>query len=430
MNQPKTIQSENLQRIHFDKFEKDFSFIVNGTIYKTNSFVANILSPTISKLFEKNMKTSCYQINIEYEGDFNQIIQYGEMKTIKINSKQNQYFRNIMKQLGNSDEALQFSKVLQEKISFGNIIERINVKKELDINLNEEIEFISSNFHEFHSKYPEALTKFGVDIVEQIISNNKLIIYDEKELFDIILQLYLKSKDYSSLFSYIIFMNLSKESIQEFIKHFDINYINKFIWEKISLLLKQDISIQAKESYQKSYYYRYQKRYLPKKRQENIFQYLNQMCGANAHMKEIIQITSSSQSIGTISNIIEKNDSDFATTDALDSWIQFDFKERNIIFDSYTLKSGNYEFSRMIMDGDEPLTNWALEVSNDGQYYRQVDRQTNCDLLKERLKTATFKVSISTPVRFVRLRRLGKNSGFSHRTLRLSQIEFSGYIYE
>ena len=42
----------NIKRIDFQKFEKDFLFIVNGKRYQTNSFVANILSPNISKNYK------------------------------------------------------------------------------------------------------------------------------------------------------------------------------------------------------------------------------------------------------------------------------------------------------------------------------------------------------------------------------------------
>ena len=47
----KKIGIGKIQRIQFDKLQKDFSFIVNGKIYKTNSFVANILSTNISNKF-------------------------------------------------------------------------------------------------------------------------------------------------------------------------------------------------------------------------------------------------------------------------------------------------------------------------------------------------------------------------------------------
>ena len=86
-----------IRRIEFDNFEKDFLFIVNGKIYQTNSFVANILSPNISNLFKQNLNVSYYQINTTHEGDFHRIIEYGEMKTINIQAEENQYFERIRK---------------------------------------------------------------------------------------------------------------------------------------------------------------------------------------------------------------------------------------------------------------------------------------------------------------------------------------------
>ena len=38
----------DIGRIYFHEFEKDFLFIVNGKIYRTNLIVENILSPNIS----------------------------------------------------------------------------------------------------------------------------------------------------------------------------------------------------------------------------------------------------------------------------------------------------------------------------------------------------------------------------------------------
>ena len=58
MNEVVKIGFENIERIQFDKLEKDFSFIVNDQIYRTNSIVAAILSPRISNLLEENMKIS------------------------------------------------------------------------------------------------------------------------------------------------------------------------------------------------------------------------------------------------------------------------------------------------------------------------------------------------------------------------------------
>ena len=62
MNDFVKIGVENIERIQFDKFEKDFSFIVNGKIYKTNSFVANILSTNISNKFSDEI--SYYEMKV------------------------------------------------------------------------------------------------------------------------------------------------------------------------------------------------------------------------------------------------------------------------------------------------------------------------------------------------------------------------------
>ena len=61
----------NIERIDFHEFEKDFSFIVNGKIYQTNSFVANILSSNISKNYKEKVNTSYYKINTKHQGHFN-----------------------------------------------------------------------------------------------------------------------------------------------------------------------------------------------------------------------------------------------------------------------------------------------------------------------------------------------------------------------
>ena len=427
MNPFAKIGIDNIQRIQFDKFEKDFSFIVNGQVYKTNKFVANILSPHISNLFEGNMNLSYYKINTEDEGDFNRIIKYGEMKEINIKKKEEkQYFRSILKQLGNGDEVLRFSKKFQENISIENAIQRLQSKKKLKINFDEEISFISSNFHDFYTLYPEVMSKLDVDSIEQILTNDKLKLYNEEEVFDLILKLYLRSNDYSQLFSYVIFMNLSKEYIQEFTENFDINDMNKAIWKTICCRLEQDICKESVSAYQASHHDFLKKRYLRSKYQHNIIQYLSKQCHGNVQAQNIIRITSSSTYSDDykVENVLEKNDNKiFGSKDIEDSWIQFDFKERKVLLDSYTLKTiNNFETACH-------LKSWVLEVSDDGQNYTEIDRQFYCDLICGPLKTETFPVCCSCPHRFVRLMQTEENWGGSN-SLWINQIEFSGFIYE
>ena len=424
MNNFTQISIGNVKRIKFNKFEKDFSFIVNGKVYKTNSFVANILSPNISKKLQENMNLAYYLINTKEIGDFNRIIKYGEMKTINIKEEENQYFTMIMKQLGNINEALRFSKEFQGEISYENVIQRIKTKKQLNVNSDKEIAYISSNFHDFHTKNPESIFELDVDTIEQIITNDQLKLFNEDELLDIILKLYIKSKEYSILFSYIIFMNLSTQSIKEFNTKFDINDINNSIWESIRCRLEQDISFESKIAYKKSHRGSLNKRYTIK-RYEHIIQHLSKYYHGNVHVKNAVQIISSSKYDDgeKVKNIVEQNNKDFATKNEIGSWIQLDFKKRNVLLDSYTLVTFNGN------ENDEHLKNWILEVSNDGENYKEIDRQENCDFLNGSLNRATFQVSCSTSQRFVCLRQTGKNWGGNYH-LNLNQIEFSGFLYE
>lgn len=41
---------ENFKRVPFQKYDHDFTIFFNGNPYKTNRFIADILSPKISKL--------------------------------------------------------------------------------------------------------------------------------------------------------------------------------------------------------------------------------------------------------------------------------------------------------------------------------------------------------------------------------------------
>ena len=437
MQSKQRIGIEHIQSIKFDKFEEDFSFIVNEEIYKTNSFVAIILSPNVSKLFEENKNVSYYEIKTKYEGDFNKIIKYGEMKFVDIQEEEKKYFEDVLKQLGNNVEFIRFSKDFQEPISYQNVINRLEIKKELDVNLDEEITFISSNFHDFITTSPDSIFTFDIDIIEQIISNDKLKLYNEEELFNIILELYSKSKEYSLLFSYVIFLNLTSESIRKFNQNFDINDMNISIWENICHRLEQDISSKSKETYLKSNQEFLKNRYdindeISKnplttddqqnnnKRYEKIIQHLSEQCHGNVHLKNIVTITCSSKSDGDVQNIVDQNDNTSFSSDGVsNSWIQLDFKERKVLLDGYTLKTWG-------QDGGH-LRNWVLEVSNDGLTYTEIDRHKKCPILNGPLNTATFKVSCSTPQRFVRLKQIGSNTnGYSY--LNLNQIEFSGSL--
>ena len=83
-----------------------------------------------------------------------------------------------MKLLRNNSNISQFYEELQGEISYENVIQPIKSKQELNITFDEEIIFLSSNFHDFYTKYPELIFTLDLDIIELIImKKNYLILF-------------------------------------------------------------------------------------------------------------------------------------------------------------------------------------------------------------------------------------------------------------
>ena len=54
--------------------------MIHSEIYHTNLFFANMIRWKYNEYFNDNITVSYYQVNTEYNGDFNQNIEYGNWK--------------------------------------------------------------------------------------------------------------------------------------------------------------------------------------------------------------------------------------------------------------------------------------------------------------------------------------------------------------
>lgn len=82
--------------------------------------------------------------------------------------------------------------------------------------ITKEIELISERFYEIAKSEKEKISQLGYDTVSRIISNSKLCIETEDDIFDLIIDLYSQNPEYVNLFSFVIFKNVSKEKMEEF----------------------------------------------------------------------------------------------------------------------------------------------------------------------------------------------------------------------
>ena len=107
--------------------------------------------------------------------------------------------------------------------------------------------------------------------------------------------------------------------------------------------------------------------------------HLTELCGGNVHEKGIVEITSSSDGNEHCWDVVNySSNHNWYTNNVLNSWIQFDFKDRSVSVTHYALKSREH-------DSYTPLQ-WILSGSMDGQRWTIIDIQ-NTEEIKGSSKT-------------------------------------------
>ena len=184
------LSNKNMKNLNLDLYEKDFTFIINGKEIKTAKFIADILSPLISKMHRSDPTFDHYQINIENKKynnsfDFNKILNLvlnigtnDDLNDDEFSQDDLDIIEEILLQLHNED----FYPInsVKETINDSNVFERItyktkNRKHNMTI-IRDEIDYISKNFYRFQQ---DELFKLPLEIIDSIISNRYLVVSSE-----------------------------------------------------------------------------------------------------------------------------------------------------------------------------------------------------------------------------------------------------------
>jgi hypothetical protein len=128
--------------------------------------------------------------------------------------------------------------------------------------------------------------------------------------------------------------------------------------------------------------------------------YLTVKCGGNVHDKDVVEITASSSS-NSARNAANLEDSSLFYSDYYKpgQWICLDFKTLRIEPTHYTIK----------VDGEYYLKSWAIEGSDDGASWTEIDRRENNNDLNKAWVMKTFAVSRPGSFEKIRLRQTGSN---------------------
>ena len=219
-----SLSIKNLKDIPFNKYPKDFTFIVDGKRYQTPRIVADILSPKIRKLHcvdefinefyintkDPSIKLLLHDGKIQDDSDdyFESFLNLCQFENKEYEENIRSRFMLYFYLLGNITEYVHLINNQSKEIMVDNAINRLisilSIESKMDDftdidvqNSKEIIKFVASHFEDIDKKQ---LSDLNVEILDEIFRSDSLIINEEDSLFNFFFTLFEKNISYLFLF--------------------------------------------------------------------------------------------------------------------------------------------------------------------------------------------------------------------------------------
>ena len=442
--------NETLQNIIQDKRRDKFVFIVNKIRYEVPLSYALGISPYITKQYLNDPTFREIEINDKekIEDEFSKFI---SGKEIKKNAfiKFGKLFKN--------EEMIEKWK-LTKKITKETVIEslkdmyEINDKNYEDI--NEEINFIAEHLEEMK----EEIKQLNEEILIYILRNINLSVQSEDTIWEIMKERLkeMKLKIYKGegkvkeiekirekrriLMTTIKVENLSKMNFKEYIEEIEaedlennrilVNNEDKskiILWNQIQkIILNNIIDIKIKKK-AKDQCNNLKIEHKEGKDFEGIIKYLEDKHGQNIHQRGIITISASSTySSSNPEKVIDYhwNNVWYSFYQNPGEWWEINFKKMKVRMNGYSLKTGN--------DRDYThLKNWVIEGKNEGEEWKEIDRQINNEDLNGFSYQHYYSIpEMTEPYQYIRIKCIGVAHNCASYYLLLTNLEIFGEIDE
>lgn len=112
--------TETILNIPLQEYKEDFTFIVNGKMFKTNRLIADLLSPNICRLHSIDPTINTFTINTQAKGNFSYVLNLIKFEQTEIPMNEVQFVSDVIEKLGNN--SIRFiEKVQSVKITIENV---------------------------------------------------------------------------------------------------------------------------------------------------------------------------------------------------------------------------------------------------------------------------------------------------------------------
>ncbi|KAK8892257.1 hypothetical protein M9Y10_029481 [Tritrichomonas musculus] len=403
--------TNTIKQVPLDNYPKDFAFIINGQQFKTSKIIADLISPTISKIHRNDPTVSEFLINTKEAGNFQNVLDLITFRSNEIKQEEMEFIFEIFSTLGIDDSQIEIE---IPEFTIDGVIELIKDQEHLSsffsTNLTREIKYLSEHFYELTEEQKDQISQFSTDTIERVVCNDNLQLECEDQLLKFINKLYIENKDFSYMYEYVSFSNVGFEAMDEFMQFFDFSNLTAGSWFALSKRLHcSKNELKVKNRY---------RRKIPfsQSNLNGIFDYLQR----NSKIDEEVKVKTLHENGGYLYKVIKiDNTSNIHLPDNSDyPCICFEFSNHRIIPSHYTIRSNDPNLKSWIIEGSEDEINWMI-----------IDEQKNCSFLNYPNCLRTFEIkkreNNEKKLKFIRIR--NNNNAFGV-DIYINSIEFYGLL--
>jgi hypothetical protein len=402
--QPTTSGLKNIPKL---EIRNNFNFIVGNSHYKCPYYIADFISPAVSRLHVLNPPLSEFYIETsDAHGRFEDIISIGYGESLRFSKSERFFFLSVFRELDNSAFIHFILEDSEEPLSISNAIESLGLRCQIDIGCDHIVTFVAIHLSEFSISSFDCLSD---DILELILSHPELKLESEDSLYNLILSRIERDFSSVSLLEYVHFEFLSSttisrfcESSQQFFSHLTIS-----IWSRICTRLGHDIIPQSTNPRLICPPGLVLKPDANSVLDGGIISYLSGKYGTDFASHSVLEVTALSTndpSQSPINATALKTNTIFASKNEPNQWISYNFCKSRIIPSHYSIRSyyaGHHGYNN--------LRSWVIEGSVDGKAWIEIDRRDHNNELNEKNASCLFDISHRGEYQIIRLRQTGKN---------------------
>jgi hypothetical protein len=366
---------------------------------------------------------------------FDKFMSLSQGSRVEVDGKSADKFLSICRRLGNCDIAKVIGEKFRKSITTHSAFAHMGTL----MDVSPEIEFIASHAYEMS----DCLNCADVSMMSEVIGHESLQVESEDWLLEFILRRMAENLEFIGLMECVRFEYLSSSNMSALIDNICelIQELNVCILRRLRERLRCRIWTPGNLVFPPSFTAEWIN--LSGQRAENItipdgiIGHLTRECGGNVHDRDIVRVTSSQPDsdmfYDAAKNVVDlRSGSHFSSAwvsrladipHQRNNWICYDFKDRRIVPTHYAIRSCHQQLDM------SHLKWWLVEVSVDGENWREIDYRENNRRLNGPFETGTFEVCACNASRFIRLAQIGRNH-YGNSEFCISGWEIFGSVIE